>query len=349
MIKEKLFCKKGITLISLILTIILLVILSTTIAFSTKAINKVRPYNNMIADINLLNDKVLVYYNKYRKVPRTNRIWERNIAGVGNVKYYEIDLSKLEGITLNYGKDYKKTEELTKESDVYLINSNLHVYYLKGVENNGQRYHFVSNNENYAPDIEEENIDIPQEEYAKLEYIETTGTQYIDLQHVVSGDLEIKGEVYTSTQGKEMCIVGVVQTGAAMEVGFSAQSNRFFAYSKKSLGVTPTDSIYNNKIKFNAKFNAVSPYKELTLNNLYSSSTEVNSSFIGQNLQLFRLDTRYYFTGRLYYLKIYDNKSLVREFVPCKDPNEVVCLYDKVECKYYYNQGTGDFIAGPEV
>ena len=52
---------------------------------------------------------------------------------------------------------------------------------------------------------------------------------------------------------------------------------------------------------------------------------------------------------KLYHCKIWNNGALERDFIPCKDPNGVVCLYDKVEGKYYYNQGTGDFTAGPEV
>lgn len=52
---------------------------------------------------------------------------------------------------------------------------------------------------------------------------------------------------------------------------------------------------------------------------------------------------------KVYNLKIYDGDTILRDFIPCKDKNDVVCMYDKVEGKYYYNQGTGDFVAGPEV
>lgn len=49
---------------------------------------------------------------------------------------------------------------------------------------------------------------------------------------------------------------------------------------------------------------------------------------------------------RIYSCKIYDNGTLVRDFWPCYDPEGVACLYDKVEKKYYYNAGSGEFIAG---
>ena len=49
---------------------------------------------------------------------------------------------------------------------------------------------------------------------------------------------------------------------------------------------------------------------------------------------------------KLYNFKIYECDTLLRDFWPCYDPDGVACLYDKVEKKYYYNAGTGEFIAG---
>ena len=48
--------------------------------------------------------------------------------------------------------------------------------------------------------------------------------------------------------------------------------------------------------------------------------------------------------AKLYWMKIYENDVLVRDLWPCYDPDGVLCLYDKVEKKYYYNAGTGEFI-----
>ena len=53
-----------------------------------------------------------------------------------------------------------------------------------------------------------------------------------------------------------------------------------------------------------------------------------------------------YLTGKIYYCKIWDNGTLVRDFWPCYNPDGVACLYDKVEKKYYYNAGSGEFTAG---
>ena len=46
---------------------------------------------------------------------------------------------------------------------------------------------------------------------------------------------------------------------------------------------------------------------------------------------------------RLYYCKIYDNGTLIRDYIPVLDWDDVPCLYDKVKRKLYYNAGTGSF------
>lgn len=43
------------------------------------------------------------------------------------------------------------------------------------------------------------------------------------------------------------------------------------------------------------------------------------------------------------YFKIYDGETLVRDYVPCLDDNNVPCMYDKVTKTPYYNAGTGNF------
>ena len=56
------------------------------------------------------------------------------------------------------------------------------------------------------------------------------------------------------------------------------------------------------------------------------------------------------FKGRLYYFKIYDNGTLVRDYVPVKRISDgAIGLYDKVNKLFYGNDGTDSFGAGPEV
>ena len=55
----------------------------------------------------------------------------------------------------------------------------------------------------------------------------------------------------------------------------------------------------------------------------------------------------YFTNGKCYSCQIYDNGTLIRDFVPCIDPTESVGLYDLVGGKFYGNAGSGVFLAGP--
>ena len=103
MINKYIKSNKGITIIGLVITVILLLILTGAAIYNVNLSNNKSYYNKMVADINLLNDKILVYYNKYNEIPKTDRSIKIN-----EVTYWEIDLSKLDNITLNYGKGYRR-------------------------------------------------------------------------------------------------------------------------------------------------------------------------------------------------------------------------------------------------
>lgn len=51
---------------------------------------------------------------------------------------------------------------------------------------------------------------------------------------------------------------------------------------------------------------------------------------------------------RIYNCKIWDSDSLIRDYIPVLDKSGAPCLYDKVEEKFYYNQGEGEFLYGDE-
>ena len=55
--------------------------------------------------------------------------------------------------------------------------------------------------------------------------------------------------------------------------------------------------------------------------------------------------------AKIYSLKLYDSsKQLLRDLISVrrKSDNEI-CMYDKVTKQFFTNQGTGTFIAGPEI
>lgn len=131
--KNLLKSQKGVTLLSLVITIVVILILTSTVIFQVNDTTQSNRLNDLYADINLLEDKILVYYNNYSEIPVVENQSEISVIPQGieredTDKFYEIDLTKLQGITLKYGNK-------TDEEDIYIVNNRtLKVYYLKGIE-----------------------------------------------------------------------------------------------------------------------------------------------------------------------------------------------------------------------
>ena len=154
---------KGITLVSLVITIaVLLIVASTSIAISYDRF-EINNYNKMKNDIELLSDKVENYYLKYTglpilrnetgttiEYPSSNLTFNKNEND--NNTYFVLDLNAMESISLNYGKvgfesiKQSKTVDVEKDLDVYIINEKSHQsYYVKGIKMDDIYYHTVSN------------------------------------------------------------------------------------------------------------------------------------------------------------------------------------------------------------
>ena len=85
--------------------------------------------------------------------------------------------------------------------------------------------------------------------------------------------------------------------------------------------------------------------------NLIFTSTDTTDFSATQSLILLSIknkdgsvDARRVF-GKIYYLKIWDNGVLKRDYKPVLDNQNRPCLYDLIEQKYYYSLGHSDFIA----
>lgn len=134
--------ERGITLIVLIITIVVLAIL---IGVAVKNINigtDIKQYNYMCADIELIESKIMSYYNDKGRLPTQGEAFNaKSVLGTqassrDNDNYYQIDLRKLTNVTLNYGGgNIEDINNLQGNEDVYIINEQSHkVYYLKGVK-----------------------------------------------------------------------------------------------------------------------------------------------------------------------------------------------------------------------
>ena len=81
----------------------------------------------------------------------------------------------------------------------------------------------------------------------------------------------------------------------------------------------------------------------------YGTTTIGDTALSHQTLYFFAnhvewSSTPEYGVERIYSSKIYDGDTLVRDYIPVIDSSNRPCLFDKIEKKCYYNQGTGEFL-----
>jgi len=187
--------------------------------------------------------------------------------------------------------------------------------------------------------------------YTPIEYLESTGTQWIDTGYIPT----IKTAIETDYQ---YIYNPNVNPDSQFGAGNDADSSRFrFSGNPKtgtmgcSLGsyipLPDISSLDRHILKINA-VNQTCSVDDYTIQ-------QTRDTFIGcgtRTFFLFNLNNGtniYKHYARVFYLKIWDNDVLVRDFIPVLDKNGTPCMYDKVEKKYYYNAGTGQFIAGPVI
>lgn len=129
---KKLKSNKGITIISLIVTIIVVLILTTVTITSTYTGSDYRRYKLMCADVEMLEDKILYFYRQYGDIPVGNEVSTLPTEINNGHKFYEVNVNLLSNITLNYGDN----------SDIYIVDSEtFEVYYLNGVKYKNQIYY----------------------------------------------------------------------------------------------------------------------------------------------------------------------------------------------------------------
>ena len=178
--------------------------------------------------------------------------------------------------------------------------------------------------------------------YTKLDYIESSGTQYINTgvkpnqKTRVLMDVEVRGTKQCAPFGARASQSGTTYTLFLM----TATTGRTdYGTSKQTM----TFSSILGRYTIDANKNVVN------VNGV--SITHTASTFsVDHNIFLLAVNTAgkasNFAKVKLYSCKIYDNGTLVRDFIPCKNASGTLGLWDNVNSVFYANAGTGTFSTG---
>ena len=198
------------------------------------------------------------------------------------------------------------------------------------------------------------NTDISPLPYTELEYIESTGAQYINTNFVANGGMVVE---YAVSYSNRNCM-GYIVGSHSLRDPYGRNGGYYNGVYANAWELGYGDyypHYYNMGVQLNQKyqveFSTIVGNAYLKVNNAIILTDSRNTTISDQSVYFFTNSLSLYegspcTEARLYSCKIWNaNGVLVRDFIPVLDKNNIPCLWDKEE-KFYYNAGTGQFLYG---
>lgn len=189
--------------------------------------------------------------------------------------------------------------------------------------------------------------------YTELEYIESSGTQYIDTGFKPNQDTRVVVDVYITEQHiSSNCVFGTrsaaSSTAPLMFNLWSMNAGTAVRFDYFGGNTTSSTSLVGKRSLVDANKN-ICTIGDTVLNGTYQQGQTKFNLFVLTCNNAGNFNSQYNTYARLYSCQIYDNGTLIRDYVPAKNSGDVIGLYDLVNDTFYQNAGTGVFTAGPEI
>ena len=183
--------------------------------------------------------------------------------------------------------------------------------------------------------------------YTKVDYIESSGTQYIDTGVNADSNLRVVLDMaYLYAEDTNLTNVGVINSGDGYKRYHMLQQGGYFRCYANTSSVNIAEADTNRHI-----FDFDVPNRKFIIDNIENTfsagdfDTGLNYWLFGRNANVSNLI--FYNYTMVYGTKMYYNNVLVRDFIPCyRNSDNEVGLYDLVNDVFYTNQGTGVFTYG---
>lgn len=186
--------------------------------------------------------------------------------------------------------------------------------------------------------------------YQEVEYIEGTGTQYIDSE--VPGDtsdlsINIKYELTeVPTSGNYRWIFGnyVNEATNVTRILLYGPSTTYVNYNHKA----GSASVYSSTRYINIVYDETLTSTQYTSNGSSITLTKTAGSANDANIIIFDRGVNPSTSKgkfKLYTFKAYSGSTLIRDLIPCyRKSDNVTGMYDRVSEAFFTNAGTGEFI-----
>lgn len=185
--------------------------------------------------------------------------------------------------------------------------------------------------------------------YTELEYIESTGTQYIDTgAQFLSGSGRIKTKfIFTEYSAN---LFGSYNSNSESDIRLWVKdaSTTQFRFGSTNVG---TPKLYTGN-EYNLDITCDNGSYTIDANGSTSSGSYNGSINNGLTFYLFsqNFTTVNIAKCRFYFCQMWDSSTLIRDFIPAKRKSDsAIGMYDLVSGTFFENDGTGEFVAGAEI
>jgi hypothetical protein len=184
---------------------------------------------------------------------------------------------------------------------------------------------------------------------AEVEYLESTGTQYIDTLLMFDSEYKVEVTAILTPSVSEYNIIGnAVRTNAyAGKTVLGFYNNFIFFFNNPNTRVD-SSKFAQQETLFNIVIEASNNNRILTVNGDSYTKTGVNYSSEG-NIVLFRGGATYMPSSvKIKSFKMIRGGEVVRDLISVR-VSQVGYMYDKVSEQLFGNAGTGNFILGNDI
>lgn len=188
-------------------------------------------------------------------------------------------------------------------------------------------------------------------QYQQVEYIEATGTEYIDINYLYQVNDQIEVDfMITSNTGAIQGIFGNGNQGGIGTVLYLNADNILTS----TIGGTLGQQFYKyqeNPISLNTKYNVKYQGSSMYLNNeiVLSVQNSLNNG-TQSDFSIFRRWGTNSMVGKIYKFSISRDNNYIINLIPCyRKKDGKVGMLDTVNNIFYTNNGTGDFLKGNNI
>ena len=170
-----------------------------------------------------------------------------------------------------------------------------------------------------------------------IKYLQSSGTQYIDTGIIPSSTIDITGNYCNN--------------GSTGSYGFWGTYDSYYVLEHQNYGVFTKTSSYVEYTLGNDFADITFAGNTLFVNGSQVGTVERGTGSTSYTIPIFCLRVHgnigWFSSMKLSFFKIYNGSNVVRDFIPVR-VGQTGYLYDKVSKTLFGNNGTGDFIIGPD-